>query len=509
MAMAELVIHDTEDPRMQYPRAPPPSPEAQQRSLGNIFEIPTSAFGPLDLRQQDFAVALDFILTQTDTSRTNSNSSPLSTVPERGSPFANYLTEDDEDYIGFPGSPKKRVCNSPSSFPEGYDSQLSNDTTTSHSQSTRHRKSPSHSNSPPSSRNSNSPPYVQQRSPHSLQQTSPYFIPQKPGETMNGFGSGRFTPNNTPVHSYNPILSPPSHVGMLSKSFDLHNMNPFHTDRDTDLPETRIRSYTLGAPKPDEDLNQRRRKISLKRTKDERDSELQFAFEYSYASTGSSEESDWLVVDRDTTATLPLGKKACQDPQTNSQVSSLLPLTVAHSDPNHVHHSLEQLRYTCPSEPRTDLSLLTQSLNSDYSRFNPSTQELAILNTVRPSSSANNTVYNTGSYTDQQPLSIASVEMMDVCDTSLRLDSLDSMECGPSDQLHSMDTQTPSIRLPPELPPQNIVPPSIIGRSHSSEATSHSFVDNNIMYSFRSNVTDEGSNNDNASTQGFNFSKSL
>ena len=505
MAMAELVIHDTEDPRMQYPRAPPPSPEAQQRSLGSIFEIPASAFGPLDLRQQDFAVALDFILTQTDTSRANSNSSPLSTVPERGSPCANYLTEDEDDYIGFPGSPKKRVCNSPCSFPEGYEPQLSTDT---HSQSTRHRRSPVHSNSLPSSRNSNSPPYVQQRSPHSLQQTGPYFIPQKLCETMNGFGSGRHTPNNTPVHSYNPALSPPSHVGMLSKSFDLHSMNPFHID--TDLPEPRTRSYTLGAPKLEDDMSHRKRKISLKRTKDERDSELQFSFEYSYASTGSSEESDWLVVDRDTTTTLPLGKKACQDPQSNSQVHvpTHLPLTFAHTDPNHIQSSLEQLKYTYPAEPRTDLSSLAQNLNSDYSNsvFNSSNQGVPA---VRPAS------INAGASTDHQPpslTSVDSVQMMDVCDTSLRLDSLDSMECGPSEQLPSMDMQTsncPSIRLPLEQAPQ-------IGRSHSSGATRHSFFEN--MFSFSVNSSNaagpcdgkgSGIENTTCTTQDFNFSKSL
>ncbi len=436
MAMAGL-IQEIEDPLPHFPPAPPPSPEAQRAC--NIFEIPTSAFNPLDMRQKDFA-DLDLILSQTQ----NSSRNPfLETVHERENPFA------DEDEYGFPASPKKRICNSPCSLPDGYNIQSNEfhsggkltSSSLPHTKATRHHRSPVHSHSPPllNVPSSNSPPPLNQ----SFHQTSPYSIP--PHKPENGFEISNFQP----VHSYNPSLSPPSQLGMLSKSFDLHNVHAFETNSELALlPNVRPRrAYTLDAgSKKEEASRNRRRKISLKRTKEERDSDLQFSFEYSYTSTGSSEESDWLVVTPDTTASLPLGKKACQTIPISPPPS--FPLNFANSS------------FMDPS--------VASNLPPSTSIFNPPTPTLYY------------------SQFDQQPPSLvsmdSSVQMMDTGDTSLRFDSIDSMECG-GDQFHSfveMDTQTENGHPSHYHTTHSTLYPPTPLRSHSSEdryaPTRHSFI---------------------------------
>ena len=452
MAMAELVVHEIEDSLSHFPPAPPPSPEAQ-RTRNTFFEIPASAFGPLDLRRQDFA-SLDLILSETQPSA--KSCSPLSPVPERGIPLEVSFNEEDE--FGFPASPKKRICNSPCSFPEGYD--IDNDeshsgavfnhsvfSSVARSKSTRHHRSPVHSYSPPhlAVSNSHSPPLTQGQS---LQQTSPYSIPSK---TENGFRTNDFLPANSP----NPTYSPPhAQLNALSKSFDLHDVCPFQMSSDPIFPEVRARrAHTLDTTKLEiESSQQRRRKISLKRTNQERDSDLQFSFEYSYASTTSSEESDWLVVTQDTTTNFPQGKKPCQN-HTPS-----LPLA-----PTNTHFTESPLGGTLPPRP-------PPSVSSIFTQVTPSA-----LHTPSP-------------LTEQPPslMSMDSVQMMDTGETSLRLDSFDSMECG-GEQLLSyteMDTQYTSTQAPHlHTPHLTLSPPFVPLRSHSSEerytsSNRHSFVQN-------------------------------
>ena len=441
--MAELYIHEIEDPLAHFPPAPPPSPEAHRAKSG-FFD------GPLDLRREQFP-ALDLIWSQCQNS--TKSSSPLSTVPERGSPFGSSSLTAEEDEYGFPASPQKRMCNSPSSFPEGYDvdnnefhsSNTLNSSVLSTLNSVRPHRSPVHSHSPPllSVSNSNSPPFVQNQS---LQQTSPYSIPNK---ALNGFETSSFQP----AHSYNPSLSPHSHLGMLSKSFDLHDVHPFQMTSDTILPEVRPRrAQTLDTTKLEKESSQnRRRKMSLKRTNEERDSDLQFSFEYSYTSTGSSEESDWLVVTRDTTGTLPQGKKACQNH------TPALPLS--YTSPTHTTSTIEAS--VPPRQPQPPVS-----------NFFPQTI---------PS------VYAQSPLTEQPPslMSMESVQMMDTGETSLRLDSLDSMECGGGgEQLPSfteMDTQYPNTQAShPHTTHSTLFSPPTTLRSHSSEEryalNRHSFV---------------------------------
>lgn len=471
--MAELVFHDTEDTHTQYPRAPPPSPEAQQRSLGSVFEIPDRGFDPLDLRQQDFAVALDFVLTHNDVSRANSNPSPLSTVPERDSPCNNDLTEDDEEYLDCPGSPTKRVCNSPCSFPEGYDSQL----TSTHQYSWT---SPLRSHSPPSlsSRSSNSPAHA---NTFSVEQTSPYSIPQNTYGMSTGYGREISMSRNVAVSSDNCALSPPPQVSMLSKSCDLPSACPLDDGLDAMVTECRTRSYTLGTSNLEEHTNQRRRKVSLKRTKEERDCELQFSFEYS---NGSSEESDWLLVDQDTTA-LPIEKKACQ-PRPSSRLDFDINNIHQHfmyppehsASPNHHGYHSHHGYQTCSSHATT--------------------QDPAYLHTAALLS------VHTASQLPPPLVHVDSEQLMDTCDAETRLDSLDSMECGPAGQTYDNGTHTthtlknPLIRLPVE------VQTSISAKSFNldSQVSRHSFIG-----SVGSNVL--GATGCPLNNDSINFSKSL
>lgn len=403
------LIQEIEDPLPHFPPAPPPSPEAQPRAC-NIFEIPASAFNPLDMRQNDFA-DLDLILSQTQSSSRNPF---LETVHERENPFA------DEDDFGFPASPKKRICNSPSSFPEGYNIKQSNEgggkfTSTSlpYSQTTRQHHSPVHFYSPPllTVPKSNSPPTSQ-----SFHQTSPHLIPSQKPE--NGFENAG---NYRPTHNYHSNLSSPSQFSMLSKSFDLHNVHPCEMASELSLPNVRPRrAYTLDASaKEREEASQnRRRKISVKRTKDERDSDLQFSFEYSFTSTGSSEDSDRLVLASNQMESSFLGQKTCQNVPTSPPL--LLDFSNSFRDPSNL-----------PTNPTI---------------FYPPTS----------------------SQIDQQPTSMDSVQMMDTGDTSLKLDSIDSMDCGGdmSNCYIDMDTQTGFTH--PHTLHTTLYPPSQL-RSRSSE----------------------------------------
>lgn len=452
MAMAEL-IHEIEDPFNHLPPAPPPSPEAQ-RTTTALFD--GTLTGPLNLCRDDFA-DLDQILQQTRMTSRNA----LFTVPERSSQSYNPPDEDsDEDEFGFPASPKKRMCNSPCSFPEGYNIQNSDtyasakftSSSVPHSNSKhRHRspihsrRSPVHSRSPPLltvPKLNDSPPLAK-----SPQQTSPHSIPL----SENGLRVG----SCQPTHGFNTSFSPPRQMGMLSKSFDLHNVQAFEEIADPNLPKVRpMRAYTAGASNQEEKVTRpRTRKLSLKRTKDERDrdSDLQFSFEYSYTSTGSSDDtSDWLVVTPDPTTNLPLGKKACPVPLPASTTS--FPLNFANS--NYMDPSLAS------SLPPVHQNSIHQPIISSV--FNPPVPM------------------------DQQPPSLVSMESVQMMDTSdsLKLDSIDSMECG-SEQLHSyvgMDMQSDNPPASHYHDPHSIFTPPTTLRSHSSEnhyaPSRHSYIQN-------------------------------
>ena len=150
-------------------------------------------------------------------------------------------------------------------------------------------------------------------------------------------GGGRGSSQDT-AHLTAPTVHPlPSDSDTtLSHSYDLHKMHPHlpQSFETTQLPEVRpsrsrtldssspsaydnpprSRSQTLDANYNNDDPNQRRRKISIKRKNPEEgdaDPSLQFSFEYSYSSTGSSGESDWLMVDCKAEPARPMEKKAC------------------------------------------------------------------------------------------------------------------------------------------------------------------------------------------------------
>lgn len=169
-------------------------------------------------------------------------------------------------------------------------------------------------------------------------QTSPHLIAQTQESSAH-------TPHHTlhppPHHRHTP--SSPAAAVCLSRSYDLHTIHPHlpHSFETTQLlPQTRpSRSRTLDSTSQDaharmldahygredereggegegEDPTQRRRKVSIKRKnpdEDDSDPNLQFSFEYSYSSTGSTGESDWVMVDhrKMEPAGWPLGKKAC------------------------------------------------------------------------------------------------------------------------------------------------------------------------------------------------------
>lgn len=338
MAMAEVFIPDLagSDDHLNggYPRAPPPSPEIQPRNHGRVFEIPASKFEGigigLDLRRNTFPLDDD------------DDESPLGTCHHQGAVAMGYNIEhtdwespsvhlrdfDDEDN-SLPGSPQKKVCSSPCTLPNEFVTTAfpssSNEDSLVSSGFGSYQLPPLHIStgdlggfhSNPGSLSGSGSPYI-----HSSRlgiQTSPQFVA----------GATQESDNIMMTHVPYPMTTPSHHDdALLSRSYDLHSMHP-HLPRSfetTQLPEVRpSRSRTLDStlhhpliPEPDalgthDDLNQRRRKISIKRKnpEDEEDSNLQFSFEYSYSSTGSSGEADWVMVDCKMEPSWPTGKKAC------------------------------------------------------------------------------------------------------------------------------------------------------------------------------------------------------
>lgn len=329
MAMAEVYRPESEDRLSPFPRAPPPSPEAQHRALGGIFEFPRGVFEKgfgLDLRRRDF----DFI-------ENDELTSPVQepTTVRRSSPKRAASSDTDDSDFEQPGSPMKRMCSAPSTMPNSFEvhgfqpSLLASSTSlgngnllqpvssgdikvsipnfselaASKSRSPEHAHSHSHSTSPP----------LFQQQHHQV--TSPYSIPPR--------SNGSATPTHQPLSEAHYDTS-----HLLSKSFDLHNVQS-HFPANFEVtppqpPEVRpTRSRTLDTTSFTDSPALRTRKVSLKRNYNELESDpnLQFPFDYSYSSTGSSGESDWVVIENDLSS-YPQGKKACCQPEPPSSAAA-------------------------------------------------------------------------------------------------------------------------------------------------------------------------------------------
>ncbi len=372
MAMAKVFLPEltsSEDHLTPFPRAPPPSPEMQPRSHGRVFEIPSSKFEGigLDLRRSTFQFDED------EESPLSSLSHP--TVAKGGgagygvgeqlgsSLFPRDSDEDeDDDENSFPGSPQKRVCCSPLTLPRDFmttvfpsstlNSLVSSGFGSFQTPSSFHgsilpgngagiglRNHCSDGGDGGSHSHSDSPPYLGSAG-HS-NQTSPHSLILSGGGGGRGGSNRGSSSSQVTTHLTTPTLYPPvtldTDQNTLSHSYDLHKMHPHlpQSFETTQLPEVRphrsrtldsaspsfhddpprSRSQTLDANYNNNEPNQRRRKISIKRKnpEDEGDADpsLQFSFEYSYSSTGSSGESEWLMVDCKVEPTRPMEKKAC------------------------------------------------------------------------------------------------------------------------------------------------------------------------------------------------------
>ena len=366
MAMAEVYRPESEDHLSPYPRAPPPSPEAQHRTLGGIFEFPSEMFDGfgIDLRRRDF----DFSENDEDVS-----SPPVyeSTTVQRSSPKRAASSDTDDSDCEGPGSPMKRMCSAPSTMPnsfevQGFNPHLLASTSSGCANllqpiSTSNIKvsipnfselaafsshSPEHNPTLSHSHTTSPTPFLQQHPQH----TSPYSIPP------------RSTGSVTPTHQ--PTTYPHDSSHLLSKSFDLHNVQshfPAHFEVTPPPPEVRpTRSRTLDASNyAHETPIIRTRKVSLKRNYGELESDpnLQFAFDYSYSSTGSSGESDWVVIESDLSS-YPQGKKACcqQKPLSSAAATAM---TKRHS--NHLTTN------SSGGSPLHSINATSTTVNGSYS----------------------------------------------------------------------------------------------------------------------------------------------
>ena len=505
--MAEVYRPESDDRLSPYPRAPPPSPEAQHRTLGGMFEFPRGAFEGfgIDLRRRDF-----------DFDEIDNVQSPVHepTTVRRSSPKRAASSDTDNSDCEQPGSPMKRMCSAPSTMPNsfelpGFDPSLLATTSSISGEggllqasssggirvsipnfselAASKSRSPEHV-CPQSHSHSTSPTLFQQQP----QGTSPYSIPPRSNGSV------------TPTHK--PTSHPHDTSHLLSKSFDLHHVQShFPTTLEiTPPPEVRpARSRTLDTTSYTHDNSTlRTRKVSLKRNYGELESDpnLQFAFDYSYSSTGSSGESDWIVIESDLSS-YPQGKKACcqQEPPSAAAAaamsnrrhsptvgpSSRSPLhstdttTTAITTANpalmgtnglsqenillrsqevatsHLGHSSSPL-VVLKSNNGADLSSFpggSAASNGSGSHSPLHTQLGMISEAVDLSSSAE--LHNASSAgCGQMPTADAalaersraefvpqwSMEMMDCGDYSMRLDSIDSMDCGQVDTAVTMQS---------------------------------------------------------------------
>ena len=309
MAMAEVFIPDTslsaigdDDP---YPRAPPPSPEFQPKTLGSIFEIPTSKF-----------------------EMAGRSSPPLSPVADNSFNFTipqvnhNGALVSDPDSPPSPGSPDNGLHVSHDHSPEAADLQPS---ALHSSETSGYIPIPSHSHLPePSNLYSHSPPLL----------TNLSLSPQKVMRLSNGYSRSL---NHTPLQPLSPNVPSSNSLRSLSRSLELPSLHPdlSQTLNATALPNHRSSYHqNLELGYGDEDPSHRRRKVSLKRKNEEvgLDPNLEFSFEYSYSSSSGDSTDSWVVIDP---SNYPLGKKACcQDLQNNTLSRAWPPHVQQHHAPH-------------------------------------------------------------------------------------------------------------------------------------------------------------------------------
>ncbi len=265
--MAEVFVHE-DDHLSPYPKAPPPSPELQQRTFNDIFE---------GLTLSKFETPCGFERHSTDWYDTTQVTCSSTVAP------AVYPLN------GFHGN----------SSAEGYSLQPPvSSTHLSHSQDSasgsnflEFPSSCSHSNTP-SPPSSSLPPLSELELHH---HSSPRHVERR--RLSNGFSPNHYLPPTRHSQSFSEVAA---RVSELASGEDL-----------------RPRGLSLNSSF-EEDSSNRRRKISLKRKNDELDG-LQFSFEYSYSSS-SGDSENWVVIDP---SSYPTGKKACQDsPVTRQRASS-------------------------------------------------------------------------------------------------------------------------------------------------------------------------------------------
>jgi len=361
MAMAEVYYPDVvsapmDDPSsVSLPRAPPPSPEMQPRgSGGNKFEFPANKWEGigLDLTRNSFVF---------DEETEGGEIVEDCYHPEQRKPHekqaqrSGSLDEEDESYYAY--SPRKRVCCAGNSrLSEGYAHTVTAAASSSYATSSLASSGfgSFHDNFSQGGvgvgvavvggnggvigldagvLNGTLDPALptvdlSARHHHPRMQSKPHLIPPRP-DVMEG---GAVLMRDPFSPSY--LLSNNEDFGeqrnAFSHSFDLHTTHPHlpHSFETTQLPKVRPgRSRTLDVtslqktliPPPeslsgtDLDGSQRKRKVSIKRKNPEEieNDSLQFSFDYSYSSTGSMGESDWVLVDQQIEGVCPMEKKPC------------------------------------------------------------------------------------------------------------------------------------------------------------------------------------------------------
>lgn len=347
MAMAEVFLPEVlsttvEDLSISFPRAPPPSPEMQPRGNSGVFEIPASKFEGigLDLRRDTFPLDEE-----------EEDEHPLhlrkqlgsSSVPFGNSSMFSELDIYEDDFVAC--SPRKRVCCAASTtvprdhmittFPSSQANSLASSGFGSlHDIAHKEEEGANFGMGFTNGTGADSMsafPMIFSSGPQI--QSKPHLIPPRSEGGIPTLREPPFivTPTVSPLHApLSDLADDHHHYNLLSRSCDLHTTHPHlpHSFEATQLPEARpTRSRTLDSaslhktllPCPqtsedNQDTGQRKRKVSIKRKnpeESESDSGLQFSFDYSYSSTGSSGESDWVLVDMQTESSWPLEKKAC------------------------------------------------------------------------------------------------------------------------------------------------------------------------------------------------------
>ena len=490
--MAEVYRPESDDHLSPYPRAPPPSPEAQHRTLGGIFEFPRNMFEGygIDLKRTDF----DF--SENDDDFPSPNYEP--TTIRRSSPKRAASSDTDDSDFEQPGSPMKRMCSAPSTMPnsfevQGFHPNLLASTSCNIGNggllqpiTTGDIKVSIPNFTELASANLHSPEHVRPQS-HSNTTSPTLFLQQTQGRTPYSIpprSNGSATPTHQPTAEHHDS----SHL--LSKSFDLHNVQshfPANFDVTPPFSEVRpTRSRTLDTSTYSHESSiMRTRKVSLKRNYGELEPEpnLQFHFDYSYSSTGSSGESDWVVIESDLSS-YPQGKKACcqQEPPSAAAATAMSKRHSSHLSGSPLHAantttttvigynnktaaansnglgSQEVAVSVVPHLGQSSSPLGVHNLNNgaDLSSFpggsaasngsgshSPLHTQLGMIHETNGlSSSAELHSAPSAGYMTTADAALAersqhaeflpqwSMEMMDCGDNSTRLDSVDSMDCG-------------------------------------------------------------------------------